>query len=340
MRAYGVVEKVTIDRSKYYRGELSRVAADAAARRQRRALAKKKQKEEDVDCNASAPFFPFGFQTDGNAVEEDDEDDVSKIGSGDDSRIAATVSHDGLRATIFVNGEIYRIEPIDKSLHSRTMRAARDEGHNHVIYAHSHTGNLKGKGGVSLDVAKHDHSTCGIGATHEHERDARDAATEASYRQSQDNDNGHGHSNYSDHSDHSDQRQGRSHEEDVDDDTVTPISKEQDFDFKHTCEMSLVADKLFFNDNGGDAVAATDKMMGYITDANMIYESTNFLVDPDPEYVALMTQPLKFWMLIYPEGTDRVHLPPPPPPPIGGGGGCSDPLPHICPIQSSLITLR
>ena len=105
----------------------------------------------------------------------------------------------------------------------------------------------------------HDHSTCGIGAEHEHERDARDAAVEAEYKHQ------HAHSN----------RQARTHGDDED----AAVPKSQDFRFKHTCEMSLVADKHFLFDNGNSEIAATEKMVGYIADANQLYSRTSFDID-------------------------------------------------------------
>ena len=129
------MEKVHIDRSKYYSGELSAVAADADNRRRRRQL-------EEQQCNQTASRTPFASESPTGTAGDDD---ISHLAGQGNTLVTATVSHDGLRATILVGGDIYRVEPFDKTQHAKSARAARDGGHNHVIYAHSHTGNIQGQ---------------------------------------------------------------------------------------------------------------------------------------------------------------------------------------------------
>ena len=56
------------------------------------------------------------------------------VGSPTGTHVIATVNKDGLRATIFARGEIYRVEPFDGRRHRRSLPAAQRDGKGKSLY--------------------------------------------------------------------------------------------------------------------------------------------------------------------------------------------------------------
>lgn len=60
--------------------------------------------------------------------------DLAGTGSPTGTHVIATVNKDGLRATIFARGEIYRVEPFDGRRHRRSLHAAQRDGKGKSLY--------------------------------------------------------------------------------------------------------------------------------------------------------------------------------------------------------------
>eukprot|EP00039_Didymoeca_costata_P030934 m.32244 g.32244 ORF g.32244 m.32244 type:complete len:964 (+) comp8391_c0_seq2:184-3075(+) len=154
-----------------------------------------------------------------------------------DSDVRAHVVENGVFATINLNGEIFRLEPMNNKTHTHIRR--RDmEIYNHVIYSHSHT-----------ETDPRQKAVCGI-----HDHDNHDSATSKYAKPPKD--------------------QVEDFMRDANDGRQRRVI---DWDTQHTCVMSLVSDRYYFESEGeSSAVTTANKMIAVLEDANAIYSTTTF----------------------------------------------------------------
>ena len=167
------------------------------------------------------------------------------VGAGTEGSTARVhIADDGLRATINVADEIYRIEPLNRS---ETRQARAPPEFNHVIYAHRNVRSSDGNhGSCGFDEAKH-----GEDAVHENHRrslgdDALRPETETRERRAA---------------------------------SRQPYSSNNatiQAQLRTVCQMHLVSDHHFFNSKGSSVTAATDAMIEFLADTNSNYRNTKF----------------------------------------------------------------
>lgn len=174
------------------------------------------------------------------------------------SVVRAHKSSDGLHGTIHVDGELFRIEPLNRS----DARQARSPAEfNHIIYAHRHTRSAKGHQG-----------TCGF--------------NDEDFGEPNDHDT---HDHHPDHHHHHHDRERRAASTVDYGNSSAPVGT--------VCQMHLVADHHFFSFKGGSVTAATNGMIEFLDDVNSRYITAAFdssIADPSDANLHMYNHRLQF----------------------------------------------
>jgi hypothetical protein len=185
---------------------------------------------------------------------------VGKDTEGSSARVH--IAEDGLRATIKVADEVYRIEPLNRS---ETRQARASAEFNHVVYAHR-----------NVRSEESDHGTCGFEehlhgdeSVHRHARSAPSTTGE-------------------DKLEPETESRGRRAASTQEWSAGTPVEP-----IRNVCQMHLVSDHHFFRAKGS-IQAASDAMIEFLADVNSNYRNTAFDASISESDVHMYTHRLQF----------------------------------------------